>query len=57
MNTQMTNDIKEDFEVWSGGFPPESEYQIWAYIETALPNENDDEDIRRILREWMQGQN
>lgn len=59
MDSQMANTIKQDFLAWSGGFPPESDDQIYVYIETAKRPEIDDEELcsapnldewRRLLR-------
>ena len=45
--------IRSDFEDWSGGFPPESEQQIFVYVTTASSNEWDDNLVLEILRAWM----
>lgn len=47
--------IKKHFRSWSGGFPPESDYQIYVYIDAArLENNNvSDDELREMLREWM----
>ena len=42
--------VREDFEAWSGGFPPVSEEQVEVYVEQALPNDLDAEAVRRWLR-------
>ncbi len=53
MNEQTANTIKAEFLEWSGGFTPESDYQITVYIDYALSVENDPEPARKLLREWM----
>ncbi len=55
MDSQMANTIKQDFLAWSGGFPPESDDQIYVYIETAKRPEIDDEELRALLQTWMNG--
>ena len=42
----------EDFQQWSGGFPPESDYQITVYIDYALAKWNP-EWARRVLQDWL----
>ena len=46
--------IKQDFLTWSGGFPPESDEQIFVYVETARSSETDDEEVRNLLKTWME---
>jgi hypothetical protein len=45
--------IKEDFLAWSGGFPPDSEDQIFLYVEFASPQSIDQRDARAFLLDWM----
>jgi len=45
--------IRADFETWSGGFPPESEQQIFVYVTTALSKNWDDNMVLELLRSWM----
>jgi len=47
--------IRSDFEDWSGGFPPESDQQIFVYVTTASSKEWDDNIVLEILRTWMTG--
>ncbi|MCI0334162.1 MAG: hypothetical protein L0228_13170 [Planctomycetes bacterium] len=55
MNEQTVSRIKRDFQDWSGGFAPESTYQIIVYIDYALPCDNGarEEDVGDILTNWM----
>lgn len=53
MNRQMAEEIKQDFLDWSGGFRPESERQIWVYVETSKDVNVDDEELINLLRDWM----
>ncbi len=46
-------EIKRDFCVWSGGFPPESDWQISVYIETAKSIDLPDEELRHFLQAWL----
>ncbi len=55
MDEQMSKTIKGRFLEWSGGFAPESDYQITVYIDYALSIEDDPEAVRKLLREWMCG--
>ena len=46
--------LEQDFLAWSGGFPPDSEQQIYVYLETALPYQADEQEARDALRNWME---
>lgn len=48
-----SDSIREDFLVWSGGFPPESDAQIAIFVETAIPADADPEVVRQFLAAWM----
>ncbi len=48
-----SDSIREDFLVWSGGFPPESDAQITVFVETAIPADADPDVVRQILAAWM----
>ncbi len=55
MDANTANAVKEDFLAWSGGFPPESEQQIFVYMEYAYGADAADADeARKMLRQWMQ---
>ena len=53
MDSQTANTIRADFGEWSGGFPPESKYQITVYIDYAGSSDMDPEEVRRVLTAWM----
>jgi hypothetical protein len=53
MDESKTKAIREDFETWSGGFPPESDEQITVYIDYASSKDWDDDEVRELLRAWM----
>ena len=53
MDPDFTKAIKTDFETWSGGFSPDSEEQIFVYVETARPSDSDEAAVLEILRTWM----
>jgi hypothetical protein len=53
METQAAKAIREDFLTWSGGFPPESDQQIWVYVEAARPSDTPAEEVTRLLLDWM----
>jgi hypothetical protein len=53
MDKETAMAIRQDFLVWSGGFPPESDQQIWVYVEAARPVETDHEEVATFLMAWM----
>ena len=53
MESQAANAIRQDFLVWSGGFPPESAQQIWVYVEAARPSDTNSETVTQLLLNWM----
>jgi len=54
MDKQAAEAIKADFLEWSGGFPPESEEQVFIYVQYAAPSDVDEEELLALLRTWMQ---
>lgn len=53
MDDQTAKIIKKDFLTWSGGFPPESDYQIYTYIDAAKPVDVADAELWVFLRSWQ----
>lgn len=54
MNMTKVNTIRDDFLTWSGGSSPESEQQIFIYMEYVYGSDTDDADeVRAMLRDWM----
>ncbi len=53
MDDNVAAAVIDDFQSWSGGFPPESEEQIFVCVETARPIDTDSEDVPALLRRWM----
>lgn len=53
MDEQAVKALKEYFLEWSGGFPPECEYQITVFIDYASPVGSDPDEVREILTDWM----
>jgi hypothetical protein len=53
MDERTATAIKADFEEWSGGTPPDSEEQIFIYVEFARPAESNGAEVTQLLREWM----
>lgn len=53
MDERIANRIKRNFGIWSGGFPPESECQIYVYIDAAKPVDIADAELWNLLRTWM----
>lgn len=47
-------ELEDDFETWSGGFPPESEYQIIVYIDYRNPFSGRDDKVREYLMDWFE---
>jgi hypothetical protein len=45
--------LREDFEEWSGGFPPESQSQIEEYAKTSLAVNFAEDYAKFILARWM----
>ena len=54
MNPQTAEVIKQDFLTWSGGCAPDSDQQIFVYVEYARPADSDAIEVTRILQDWMQ---
>jgi hypothetical protein len=53
MDPKTTEFVKADFLSWSGGFPPESDYQITVYIDYVGPVGTDPDEVREFLTDWM----
>ena len=55
MDEQTAKEIKRDFWIWSGGFPPDSDDQIYVYIDAAAPVDAGapDAELWDLLRSWM----
>jgi hypothetical protein len=47
-------EIKADFLVWSGGFEPESRWEITVYVDYARDKNTDPEFVRRVLMDWLE---
>ena len=45
--------LKADFLEWTGGFEPETEEDIAAYVDTSMPFDLKPEEAREALRKWM----
>ena len=53
MDAAQQRAIKEDYLAWTGGFPPDSESEIFTYIEASMPLDCDLEEVRAALHAWM----
>ncbi|MEN6458046.1 MAG: hypothetical protein ABFC63_03885 [Thermoguttaceae bacterium] len=54
MNRNSTRTIEQSFLDWSGGFPPDSEQQIFIYMEYVYGADAVDADeTRDVLRDWL----
>jgi hypothetical protein len=47
-------ELEEDFETWSGGFPPEPEYQVIVYVDYANPFPDREQEVRGYLTDWYE---
>jgi hypothetical protein len=55
MNADLVQAVRKHFLSWSGGFQPESEQEIFVYLEYARdPNLGNEDEVRLMLREWME---
>jgi hypothetical protein len=46
--------LKEHYLDWTGGFPPDDEDEIFTYTELAMESGPDPEEVRLVLRRWME---
>jgi hypothetical protein len=53
MTTDQLQSLKADFLAWSGGFEPESKYQITVYLDYARDSTLNREEVRNCLVGWM----
>ena len=54
MDPQTAEAVKRDFLAWSGGCPPDSDQQIFVYVEYALSIDIDAIEVSNMLKDWMQ---
>jgi len=52
MQTEIWTELEQDFESWSGGFPPESEHEIVVYVDYANPFGRRT-DVFEYLLQWL----
>ncbi len=50
----IEKEVRQHFETWSGGFPPETEHEIRVYLDYACSVEAPEEVLLDILYEWAQ---
>lgn len=53
MDEKTAAAIREDFLTWSGGFSPDSDMEIFVYIEYAAPRDIDKQELTELLNAWM----
>lgn len=53
VETLFESDIRADYLVWSGGFPPESTRDIFVYVEAARPIGSDPDAVALLLKRWL----
>jgi hypothetical protein len=51
---QTVTDLKADFLIWSGGFPPDSPEQVTVYMDYAISVDVDPDFARQTLLDWME---
>ena len=54
MTNEQTKRLKANFLSWSGGFKPDSVYQIEVYVDAALHTDLNKEVARRFLLDWLE---
>jgi len=54
MTPEMIRRLKEHYLEWTGGCTPNDENEIFTYIELAMESGPDPEEVRQILRNWME---
>jgi hypothetical protein len=53
MTEEQTEKVKRHFLEWSGGFEPETEYQIIVYVDYARLSDVDRDETLECLEGWM----
>lgn len=53
MTDEMKQAIISHFLEWSGGFPPDSEEEIFIYVHHAMLTDADERETTWLLRDWM----
>jgi hypothetical protein len=53
MTKEQTEALRRHFLEWSGGFEPESKYQITVYIDYARDSRLDQDEVRVVLENYM----
>jgi hypothetical protein len=53
MTNEQIEELKRHFMEWSGGFEPESGYQITVYVDYARDARLGADSVREVLEEWM----
>ena len=54
MTREQAEALRQHFLAWSGGLPPDSPFEIFAYSQLAMPSNYDDEASSRFLKGWME---
>jgi hypothetical protein len=54
MDEQTAEAIVTDFKEWSGGIPPDSEQEIFIYVEFARPEATNAAEVTKVLSDWME---
>lgn len=54
MTPEMIEKLKQHYLAWTGGCTPDDEDEIFTYIELAMESGPDPEEVRMVLKEWME---
>ena len=55
MTTEQIESLKADFLEWTGGFEPETDGDIAAYVSASMPFDFDAAEATEVLRRWRAG--
>jgi hypothetical protein len=56
MNVTAEDAIRSHFLEWSGGFPPDSSFEVFTYVELARLQAYDYDETREFLIRWMEAE-
>ena len=55
MTIAQIGSLKADFLEWTGGFEPETDGDIAAYVSTSMPFDFDAAEATEVLQRWRAG--
>jgi len=53
MTNEQIRDLMQDFRAWSGGMAPDSEEEVFIYVEYGRNNRFDQVEVIQFLDDWM----